>query len=175
MKTRMKEIPSDKNVEQCMSAIKDNGTEQNSNPKLLMQIFLLLQTYSYQAILILITIFMFNILFLWQPHYLSADSLNQNSANLQTKFNIVTIFLILNFLTIFQLSNFYVIYSYLEIQFKMTSANISPVVAIKAETKGIFSKIAYYITFWTQITTENKLIFPRSLTTLQRTGLAESV
>jgi hypothetical protein len=60
----MKENPSDRNVEQCMSAIKDNGTELNSNSKLLMQIFLLLQTYSYQAILIIITIFMFNILFL---------------------------------------------------------------------------------------------------------------
>jgi hypothetical protein len=64
MKTRMKENPSDRNVEQCMSTIKDYGTYQNSVPKLLMQIFLLLQTYSYQAILILITIFMFNILFL---------------------------------------------------------------------------------------------------------------
>jgi hypothetical protein len=173
MNTRIKEIPSDRNVEQCMSAIKDNGTEQNSNPKLVVQILLLVQTYSYQAILI--TICMFNILFLWQPHYLSTDSLNQNSANLRTNFNIVAIFLILNFRTIFHLSNYYVIYSYLENQFKMPSANISPFVAIKAETKGNFSKFAYYITFWTKITPENKLIFPISLTTLQRAGLAKSV
>jgi len=55
----MKEIPSDRNVEQCLSAIKDSGTEQNSNPKPLKQIFLHLQTYSYQDILIIA--FMFNL------------------------------------------------------------------------------------------------------------------
>lgn len=44
--------------------LQTNGTEQNSNSKPLMQIFLHLQTYSYQAIVILILIFKFNILFL---------------------------------------------------------------------------------------------------------------
>jgi len=58
----MKENPSDRNVEQCLSAIKDSGTGENSNLKPLMQIFLHLQTYSYQDILILIIIFMYYLL-----------------------------------------------------------------------------------------------------------------
>jgi len=76
----MKENLLDRNAERCMSAIKDSGTELNSNPKSLMQIFLLLQTYSYQVLLLLllllllillpliiIIIFMFNILFFENP------------------------------------------------------------------------------------------------------------
>ena len=88
---------------------------------------------------------MFNISFLWEPYYLSTDSVNQNSANIQTKFHIVAIFLIFNLHTIFHLRNYDVIH--LENQFKMPSGNISLVVAIKAETKGHFHKfcILYYI------------------------------
>lgn len=64
---------------------------------------------------------------------------------------------------------------YLENQFKMLSANISLVVAIKAENKGNFRKFAYCITLLTKITPENKLIFPRSVTILQTARLVESV
>jgi len=52
---------------------------------------------------------------------------------------------------------------------------MSLVVVIKAETKGNFHKFAYYITFWTKIAPENKLIFPRYVTIPQTAGLAESV
>jgi hypothetical protein len=163
MKRRMKQNPSGRNVEQCNSTIKGTGTEQNSNAKPLMQIFLLLQTYLYHAIIIIIIIVL--ILFLLEPHCLSTYSVNLNFTDKLTNLHIVTIFLILYWRIIFHtVSSYDVIY--LENQFKMPRVNIVLSVAIKAENKGNFHKFVFCITFWTKITLKNVLIIPISFAIL---------